>query len=665
MYWPDTNTGVDVEPARKPVASLVRKYFTEGGAGQAPTVPGGDFFNQITNELLNAVTAAGLDPSKTEDDQLAQAIQLIADSASDSLRQDLAADDGTGLVSFKPSLIAGSIKRSITDVIGDYIIDVKWFGAQGNWDMGTQTGADDTSSIQAAIDFCVLLGTRREGGKRGIRFPPGHYRYSHVTIPATIDFGLSFFTDSPGDVTLWADQSVSGEAFTGLSENTKFVNLNLIGALTDQLGGDLSSCRSLFFKGKLGWNYADIDVHFLNCNISFWQGFVAAHGRGVVFDNCGIGFVQNLLNIVADPNTIFEPSSKFNSLETGMRHYTIRNCRFDVVSVIVDVTGSGPQKEFINGILMVGNDYSQCDILIRATDAIIRRPVVSSSSAVYSFKTGVIQVKALKDACFSSCNLSKGYNDVTGPEVDGDTILSLVRASAWIDGLVVIGVIAANIAGNIVQAGTVSKNVIVSGCHFPNAWSLPTGSNHFVFWSPTYCEGLAIFNNTFSTGNLNGSYYLFDASVQTVTRTHVGGNSAPWPWQDARLRYTPKILINGVETSGATVSFGRYTVSENRVVGMFMVSATLPESSGNISVSLPPVLSVAESVAQTGSYAGIAVIGNLVNISSVGASLLPAKINPASQEIELWKSVNLTASRITAADKTGAVAIYGTFDYRR
>ncbi|MGL6606264.1 tail fiber domain-containing protein [Aeromonas hydrophila] len=78
MYWPDTNTGVDIEPARKPVASAVRKFFTEGGVGQPPTVPGGDWFNQITNELLNVLSAAGIDPSKTDDDQLLQAINSIS-----------------------------------------------------------------------------------------------------------------------------------------------------------------------------------------------------------------------------------------------------------------------------------------------------------------------------------------------------------------------------------------------------------------------------------------------------------------------------------------------------------------------------------------------------------------------------------------------------------
>lgn len=86
MYWPDTGTGVDVEPLRKPVASPARKFFSEGGPGQPPTVPGGDWFNQITNELLNVLAAAGIDPDKMDDHQLLLAIKnLIADADIGSL----------------------------------------------------------------------------------------------------------------------------------------------------------------------------------------------------------------------------------------------------------------------------------------------------------------------------------------------------------------------------------------------------------------------------------------------------------------------------------------------------------------------------------------------------------------------------------------------------
>lgn len=78
MFWPDTGTGVDVQPERKAVQSAVRKFFTEGGVGVPPTVPGGDWFNQITNELLNVLAAAGIQPDKASDTQLLQAIQTLS-----------------------------------------------------------------------------------------------------------------------------------------------------------------------------------------------------------------------------------------------------------------------------------------------------------------------------------------------------------------------------------------------------------------------------------------------------------------------------------------------------------------------------------------------------------------------------------------------------------
>lgn len=120
MYWPDTQTGVDVEPARKPVASAVRKYFTEGGAGVRPTVPGGDWFNAITNEVLNVLDAAGIDPSKTDDDQLLLAIQRIskAMSAREALRRTYL-DAGLNLRPFPESFGNGGTLESSSDVLLD------------------------------------------------------------------------------------------------------------------------------------------------------------------------------------------------------------------------------------------------------------------------------------------------------------------------------------------------------------------------------------------------------------------------------------------------------------------------------------------------------------------------------------------------------------------
>lgn len=110
-YWPDTGTGVDTQPARKPVQSAIRKYFTEGGIGQAPTVPGGDWFNQMTNEVLNVLAEAGIEPSKFDDDQLLQAILFIVGE------QNLFAQSGPG-TSTRPAEEKLREKVSLSDFSG-------------------------------------------------------------------------------------------------------------------------------------------------------------------------------------------------------------------------------------------------------------------------------------------------------------------------------------------------------------------------------------------------------------------------------------------------------------------------------------------------------------------------------------------------------------------
>lgn len=128
MYWPDTGTGVDTEPARKPVASAVRKYFTEGGVGVPPTVPGGDWFNAITNEVLSVLAAAGIDPSKTDDDQLLLAIQRIskAMSAREALRRTYAEAGFT--------LVPGSFELGGTVTTATDVLLYEADGHAYNWD---------------------------------------------------------------------------------------------------------------------------------------------------------------------------------------------------------------------------------------------------------------------------------------------------------------------------------------------------------------------------------------------------------------------------------------------------------------------------------------------------------------------------------------------------
>lgn len=81
MYWIDNNTGISTAPTPPAVISLIKKYFTNGGAGEQPSIPEDFWFNMIQEELLGVLTMAGIAPVKGDLNQVAKAIQSIAFSA--------------------------------------------------------------------------------------------------------------------------------------------------------------------------------------------------------------------------------------------------------------------------------------------------------------------------------------------------------------------------------------------------------------------------------------------------------------------------------------------------------------------------------------------------------------------------------------------------------
>lgn len=57
---------------------------------------------------------------------------------------------------------------------GPYVVSVKEFGAEGDWDWGNRTGADDTAAIQKAIDYAATPGAK----SAVVYLPAGSYRIS-------------------------------------------------------------------------------------------------------------------------------------------------------------------------------------------------------------------------------------------------------------------------------------------------------------------------------------------------------------------------------------------------------------------------------------------------------------------------------------------------------
>lgn len=580
------------------------------------------------------------------------------------LRSSLSSDSGAALVSLKPSGVAAAVKRTLSEIIYDDTINVMWFGALGNWNTTTQTGADDNDAFQAALDYYATLGTTREGGKRAIEVPVGCFRISAVTARAAMKFGIDFKGAGRTATSIYADPSNPNPAITSEIEFVNFLDMGLYGALSHT--SNRANWKSCFYKGKLASSLADIDVRFSNCIVGYAVDFVQAHGRGVVFDAGTTAVYCNaLLNIVCDPDSVWTAGVN-NTLYTGMRHYTFLGIRADVVSKLVKITGVAAQKDHIHSIQFVGCDFAACDRLIDGPDATIRGALLCGNESLDSFAGGVVTVKAAVRCTDQGNHWSNQHGDAFVPSGPTDCIQWIWKTTGSIAGLTINGSTAKGLSYGVVSAGAASSDVKIVNSHFPHFCTFNDGNaTHWLFSSPVTCDGLVLGGNTFSSSSIAGAYHLFDATVQTSPRTRTFANLAPWSWADMRLRYTPKLLINGVQSATApSAVLGRYWLDDGYVNVEFMIGINPVETTGSLSISLPSVAAAAESAAITGSYGGNGILARITGFSVAGSVAAPIQVNPATQEAELWREAGMVRSRMTAADKSGVISLFGFFKYR-
>lgn len=77
MYHVDNKTGVATMPDIPPSESTVPQWFTEGGPGEEPTIPGSTTWNIWQAELLNILAAAEVVPDKFKLNQIAESIGIL------------------------------------------------------------------------------------------------------------------------------------------------------------------------------------------------------------------------------------------------------------------------------------------------------------------------------------------------------------------------------------------------------------------------------------------------------------------------------------------------------------------------------------------------------------------------------------------------------------
>lgn len=91
----------------------------------------------------------------------------------------------TGFDEFTNFLATGTTNaRNLVTRMSDWI-NVKDFGAKGDWDNATQIGTDDTAAIQAALDYAISSGKRSK-----VFFPSGKYRTTNTITISSIDSGI-------------------------------------------------------------------------------------------------------------------------------------------------------------------------------------------------------------------------------------------------------------------------------------------------------------------------------------------------------------------------------------------------------------------------------------------------------------------------------------------
>ena len=548
--------------------------------------------------------------------------------------------------------------------LGDNVVSVRMFGAVGDWNAATQTGADDNNAFQAALDYYATLGTKREGGKRAIEVPAGCFRISALTVRAALGFGIDFKGAGKNATSIYADPSNPNPAITSEIEFVNFKSMSLFGALSET--SNRSLWKGCFYKGKLPSNRADIDVRFSDCIVGYATDFVQAYGRGVIFDaGTTAVFCINLLNIVCDPSTVFSGAEN-DTLYTGMRHYSFLGMRADVVSKLVKITGTAAHKDHIHGIQFVGCDFAACDRLIDGDDATIRGALLSGNESLDSFAGGVVTVKSAVRCTDQGNHWFNQHGDALVPSSPTHCIQWLWKTTGAIAGLSVTGTQAKGLSYGVVSAGAASSDVKIVNNNFTQFCTFNDGNTyHWAFHSPANCAGLVIGGNTFGSSSIAGIYRLFDATVQTSPRTRTFANLAPWSWADMRLRYTPKLLINGVQSDTAQPSaFGRFWMDDQYVNVEFMLGINPVEVTGNLSISLPPVTAIADSVVVTDSYGGNGMLSRVTGFSVAGSVAAPIQVNPATQEAELWREAGMVRSRITAADRSGLITLFGSFKYR-
>lgn len=551
--------------------------------------------------------------------------------------------------------VSGYISRTSTDFFAQEL-SVKDFGAKGDYNVATGTGTDDTAAINNLFSYLGTLGNIRNGGKVIVRFPAGVYRIDGtLNLPLGIDFGIEVIGDGSNCTHLRFLNTVNEPGITCGSELTRISGLYLWGTQLLSPSGIASRRQAPAVRAYNQYGSADVDLNLDHCSFNYFNIGALVVGRGVVADNCVFGFMDSAVTIDL-PSSINWAASGNNTLSqyTGARHYTLRNNRFDNCSKGMVFTGNSTANSYISDVLITGNDILIMDILLQASTSTIRRSNISTNNAVYSFASGVIQVRDLHSTVISGNNFSKGYDDFNAFK---DPIRTLVTATGYISGVTVSNNVIRGLSYSLLSMSS-GNDITVSANVLPHIWSIPEQSNKYFVFSSTSIPRLSITGNTFQLNvAASGTYNMYGPS-QTSSATVVQGNVSNISWSTSGIPFSP--VLTGA--NGTWSSTGYYTLDNGWVQLDFVCSGTgVSTSSGNVLISLPlpstPLNSGISGIAGTGS------VGIISGFNRSGSGSV--QLRAVGQSLELYRISDLVPTQLTWDFRNStSVILHGSIRYR-
>ena len=299
---------------------FVAQEASEGQGGEQLTKKGLTNYDAEGNKIINlgSPTTATDAATKSYVDQTIDNAELVGGSpatvslgvydvtsTNDTLKQLRAwtadiEDTSGSTVTATGSTTARTLANRFADVI-----NVKDYGAVGDWNDSAQTGTNDTSAIQAAIDAAIQASNNGEA--RSVFFPVGEYL---ITSPLNLTAdngsisrrGIRLFgeTAGSGDYTHGTKivGKTSGKAIIEIIDNDNFQleNLTLINSATDGATVGIYQARRTGGGGSL-WSgncyFNNVTIKFSNDTITQNNNFgtigiINVAGEETTYDRCEV-----------------------------------------------------------------------------------------------------------------------------------------------------------------------------------------------------------------------------------------------------------------------------------------------------------------------------------------------------------------------------------------